>query len=93
LEDIDLETGIARVLGKGMTEKEMLTFPQPTVDALRAWLEVRGSGEGPLFINFDRAGKRGCLTGTALYQMVRKLGHELGIKMRPHVIRHSSISA
>jgi len=93
LEDIDLETGTARVLGKGRTEKEMLTLPRPTVDALRAWLEVRRSGAGPLFINFDRAGKWGRLTGTAVYQIVRKLGQELGIETRPHGIRHSSISA
>jgi integrase/recombinase XerC len=93
LEDIDLETGIMKILGKGRTEKEILTIPQPTIEALRSWLGVRGSDAGPLFTNFDRAGKRGRLTGTAVYQMVRKLGQGLGIKTRPHGIRHSSISA
>ena len=93
LEDLDLESRVIKILGKGRTEKEILTLPQPTVDALRAWLEVRGSDGVPLFTNFDRAGKGGRLTGTAVYQIVRKLGQELGIKTRPHGIRHSSISA
>ena len=91
-DDVALETGSVRILGKGMTEKEILTLPQPTVEALRSWLEVRGSDEGALFTNFDRAGKGERLTGTAVYQIVRKLGRELGIKTRPHGIRHSSIS-
>ncbi|MGO9116851.1 MAG: tyrosine-type recombinase/integrase [Desulfomonilaceae bacterium] len=92
-EDVDIEPGIVRILGKGRTEREMLTLPQPTIDALRSWLEVRGSDAGPLFTNFDRAGKGERLTGTAVYQIVRKLGQDLGIKTRPHGIRHSSISA
>ncbi|MGO9566715.1 MAG: tyrosine-type recombinase/integrase [Desulfomonilaceae bacterium] len=93
LDDVDLETGIVKILGKGRTEKEILTLPQPTIEALRSWLGVRGSDAGPLFTNFDRAGKGGRVTGTAVYQIVRKLGQELGIKTRPHGIRHSSISA
>ena len=93
LEDIDLETGIVKILGKGRTEKEILTLPQPTIEALRSWLGVRGGGAGPLFTNFDRAGKSGRLTGTGVYQIVRRLGNELGIKTRPHGIRHTSISA
>lgn len=93
LDDLDLNAGTVKILGKGRTEKEILTLPQPTVDALRAWLEARGSAPGPVFTNFDRAGKGERLTGTAIYQIVRKLGQELGIKTRPHGIRHSSISA
>ncbi len=93
LEDLDLEGTTIKILGKGRTEKEILTLPQPTIEALRTWVEVRGSGAGHLFINFDRAGKGGRLTGTGIYQIVRRLGNELGIKTRPHGIRHSSISA
>jgi integrase/recombinase XerC len=93
LEDVDLESGSIKILGKGRTEKETLTLPQPTIEVLRAWIEVRGTDPGPLFTNFDRAGKGERLTGTAVYQIVRKLGQELGIKTRPHGIRHSSISA
>ena len=93
LEDLDIDATTVKILGKGRAEKEILTLPQPTVEALRAWLEVRGNNTGPLFTNFDRAGKGKRLTGTAVYQIVRKLGQTLGIKTRPHGIRHSSISA
>jgi integrase/recombinase XerC len=93
LDDLDLESSILKILGKGRTEKEILKVPQPTVEALHAWLEVRGTDAGPLFTNFDRAGKGSRLTGTAVYLIVRKLGQELGIKTRPHGIRHASISA
>jgi integrase/recombinase XerC len=93
LEDVDLEATNIKILGKGRTEKDILALPQPTIEALRVWLEVRGSHAGALFTNFDRAGKGGRLTGTAVYLIVRKLGQELGIKTRPHGLRHSSISA
>ena len=93
VEDVDLRAGTIKILGKGRTEKELLALPEPTKNALTAWLDVRGHESGPLFINFDRAGKGERLSGTAIYQIVRKLGKDLGIKTRPHGIRHSSITA
>jgi len=93
LEDLDLEAKTIKILGKGRSEKESLTVPDPTANALRAWVDVRGTQAGSLFVNFDRAGKGQRLTGTGVYQIVRRVGQELGIKTRPHGIRHSSISA
>ncbi len=93
LEDLDLEAKTIKILGKGRSEKESLTVPDPTANALRAWVDVRGTQAGSLFVNFDRAGKGQRLTGTGVYQIVRRVGQELGFKTRPHGIRHSSISA
>ena len=51
-----------------------------------------GEEPGPLFLNFDRAGKGQRLTGRGLYSMIRKLGESLGIKVWPHGLRHAAIT-
>jgi len=93
LVDIDINNKTIKIIGKGRSEKETLSLPQPTLDAIRSWIDVRGDDPGPLFVNFDRAGKGERLTGTAVYQIVHSLGIQVGVETRPHGIRHSSISA
>jgi integrase/recombinase XerC len=90
--DLDLPAGTVAVLGKGRTQRSILTFPEPTMVALRAWVEKRGDEPGPLFTNLDRAGKGCRLTGTSLYRIVRRLGVQVGLKVRPHGLRHSAIT-
>ena len=53
-------------------------MPTPTKAALEAWLQARGTDEGPLFVNFDRAGKGGRLTGSAVYFTSVSSGRRLG---------------
>lgn len=94
LEDVDLVTGTLRILGKGRLQKERLTLPARTRQVLAEWVEVRGNEDGPLFINFHHApgiqGKR--LSSTSLYRIIRELGTRTGQKVRPHGLRHTSIS-
>jgi integrase/recombinase XerC len=96
LEDVDLEAETVWILGKGRTQKERLTLPEPTKAALAAWIRERGPAPGPLFTNRDRAGKGTAngrrLTGTGLYLMVRGLGARAGLKTRPHALRHCGIT-
>ena len=93
LEDVDMERGTVTILGKGRTQKERLTLPEPTKAALAAWIDVRGTEPGPLFRNYDRGGKGGTrLTGTGLYLMVRGLGNKAGLTIRPHGLRHAGIT-
>ncbi len=92
LADIDLQSGMVAILGKGRTQKEMLTLPEPTKAALQAWMNIRGTSDGPLFFNFDHAGKGERLTGTSLYRLVRQLGEDVGVKTRPHGLRHTAIT-
>ena len=47
---------------------------------------------GPLFINFDHAGKGKRLTGTSIYRIIQKLGRKANINVRPHGLRHSAIT-
>lgn len=92
-DDLGLEAGTVMILGKGRTAKEKLTLPAPTQTALRAWVHVRGDTPGPLFVSLDRAKQGdGRLSGSAVYQSVRRLGAAVGLKTRPHALRHSAIT-
>jgi integrase/recombinase XerC len=93
IDDVDLEKRTIWIMGKGKTQKQALTLPQRTMDVLQAWLERRGSDPGPLFTNMDRARKGdGRISGTSIYRLVRDLGEKIGVKTRPHGIRHSAIT-
>ncbi len=52
LEDVDLERGTLRILGKGRLQKEVLSLPTRTRGILSEWIRCRGELGGPLFINF-----------------------------------------
>lgn len=80
------------VLAKGKTDKQQLTLPEPTKQALNDWMQIRGGESGALFPNLDRAKKGRRLTGVSIYRIVRALGEENGIKTRPHGIRHTAIT-
>ena len=92
VEDVDIKAGTVAILGKGRTQKERLTIPEPTREVLADWLEARGTEDGPLFVNFDRAGKGNRLTGTSLYRIIRDLGQDVGLNVRPHGLRHAAIT-
>ena len=92
LEGLDGEEASIWVRGKGQTERQRLSLPEPTRRALLAWLECRGEGPGPVFLNFDKTGKGGRLTGGSVYRIVRELGEQVGIKTWPHAIRHTAIT-
>lgn len=89
---VDLDAGTVSILGKGRRERETLTLPASTQTALEDWLKVRGDEQGPLVYNLDRRTKGRRLTGAGLYHVVRTLGNEAGVKVRPHGIRHAAIT-
>ena len=93
LEHLDLAEGKILVLGKGSEGRIPLTLPEPTRNAMADWIAVRGGEPGPLFPSFDRAGKgNGRMTGEAIYYLIRGLGEKVGVKTRPHGIRHLAIT-
>jgi integrase/recombinase XerC len=91
LEHYHPERGLALV-GKGKTQRVWFTLPEATHAAVRAWIRVRGSEPGPLFtaLNDRHCGHR--LTGNRIYEIIRELGEVLGIRARPHGVRHAAIS-
>lgn len=92
VEHLDITAGRLAVLGKGRSGRELLTIPRPTLEALRAWMAVRGAVPGPLFTNFDRAGKGSRLTGSGIHALVRACGEAAGMTVRPHGLRHAGIT-
>jgi len=90
---VDLATFCIHVVRKGRSERERLTLPSPTARSVEAWLAVRRSDPGPLFLNFDRAGKGHRLTTNGVYRIVRQLGLQIGRKVRPHGLRHAAVTA
>lgn len=92
LEHVDLQAGTIAVLGKGRTGRVQITLPGATRAALEAWIAVRGSHAGPLFVSLDRASRGHRLTGRAIYKIVRDLGDGVDLRVRPHGLRHAAIT-
>lgn len=91
-EDLDMANKKIQVLGKGKRTKVVMSLSSSSTEALQRWIEIRGTESGPLFYNFDRAKKGLRLSDTSIYRIVRKIGNEIGVKMRPHGIRHTAIT-
>ncbi len=92
---IDLEGGTVSVLGKGRAERSPITAPPKVCEAIRAWLYIRGAAlpGDPLFVDLSQHSKGGRITGSSIYFIVRQHGKPLGIKTRPHGLRHAAITA
>jgi len=90
---VDLNAMTLMVLRKGRSDREVLSLPKPTGEALKKWLSIRGTTPGALFTNFDRAGKGQRLTSNGLYRVVRTLGLSIGRRVRPHGLRHAAVTA
>jgi integrase/recombinase XerC len=90
---IDLEQKRISIKGKGRAQRQFLSLPQTSIDALTKWINFRGNAEGPLFINLIRnLNTRKRLTRTGLYKLIRWMGAQVNVKTRPHGVRHLSIT-
>lgn len=86
------ERGALSVLGKKRLEREWVTIPEVTRRALEAWLEIRGDEPGPMFQALDDKHFGHRLTGSAVYEIIHKLGISVGVVTRPHGLRHTAIT-
>jgi integrase/recombinase XerC len=94
----DLESDGRRIWikGKGRAQKEARTVPAKTCAAVRAWIAARvkiASAEEPaLFVALDRVAIGHRITNRGIYKVIATLGNDVGIKTRPHGLRHASIT-
>jgi integrase len=94
--DIDLPGRRIWVLGKGGRERDVW-LPPGAVGALRAWLEIRGHGPGPLFVPLSRTGRpmpeHGALSKFQVWKVVRACAAAAGLEgITPHDLRRYLVS-
>jgi integrase/recombinase XerC len=94
LDHVDLDAGTLAVLGKGKRERVRLTIPRWAGETLAAWIEARGAASGPLFTSIGKSGRiGGRLTGDGVRYILATIGASVGVKVRPHGLRHTAITA
>jgi integrase/recombinase XerC len=85
---LDLELGIVRVMGKGRKER-IVPVGKKAVEAVKNYVEERGTSEpgSPLFVN----ARGGRLTVRSVGRLVKEYTRRSGIfrKVSPHTLRHT----
>ena len=100
IEHVDTVNGKISILGKAREQRESITVPGPTWQVLGEWLAWRGVESGPLFYALDlgadyrafQPGGRQRLTHAGVYWIIKQIGKAVGIKVRPHGLRHAAIT-
>jgi site-specific recombinase XerD len=87
--DVDLDGGQLRVLGKGRRER-LLPIGAKTVRALDRYLRLRGQ-HGSARLPWLWLGRKGRLTDSGVLQVVQTRGRQAGLGegIHPHQLRHS----
>lgn len=93
--DIDFDDKRIRIKGKGRQDSEWFPMPEPVADLLTKWIEQRGAWPGPLFVRLtagssDAEPQR--LSGDGVRVVVMTMGEKIGVRMRPHGLRHTAIT-
>ena len=85
---LDLDLGIVRVMGKGRKER-IVPVGVKAIEVLKAYLEERGMLKGDEAIFVNSLGGR--LTARSVGRLVKKYSRHSGIfrKVSPHSLRHS----
>ncbi len=94
MEDLNLDTGALRILGKGNKEREIYIV-EDCLDKLLQWFAVRGFGMGYLFNHIERGGNivDAGIGGNAIAEIIADRSKAAGIpKTTPHDFRRSAIS-
>jgi integrase/recombinase XerC len=88
-EDLDLDAGTARVVGKG-AKTRIVPVGAKAIAALRAWRTDSGRVAGPVFPG--RGG--GSLSPRAVQQRLKRWAEVRGVwkRVHPHLLRHSAAS-
>lgn len=93
LSDFDQATNSLWYLPKGQTEKKFKEIPDAVLTALYGWIAVRGSEPGRLVYNLAVGGRGGRgITGLGIWQVIKRIGKDVGVNAWPHGMRHAGIT-
>lgn len=84
--DVDLDAGIVRVMGKGRRQRIAYLGPK-TVKAIDRYLRVR-SRHRRADLPWLWLGEKGRLTDSGVAQVFRRLSRETGVVLHAHLFRH-----
>lgn len=90
VDSYDIEAGAVRIIGKGNKPRVVYLPPAARV-ALGAWLAIRGTVAGALFVRINKAGTitpHG-MTSQAVYDVVRRRMAACDASIRPHDLRRT----
>jgi len=90
LEDMNLDAGFLRVLGKGSKER-IVPLHERAIGRVKMYLnhqrpEILKNKRSPYLFVTKRGGP---MTRQRFWQTIRSLGRKLGIHLSPHTMRHS----
>lgn len=89
LADLDFETDVAYVLGKGRRSRAVPFGPR-TANALRRYMRLRGRHLLAQTTDALWLGRKGALSNSGLRQMLERRGLEAGVEnVHPHRFRHT----
>ena len=97
--DFPTRVGVQQKGARSKVDRVLLALPEPTAKILQAYLKVRGTQQGALFVtaSFASIGER--MSGHSIWQLIVRLGKRAGVnpesgenRMRPHGIRHTAIT-
>ncbi len=94
LADVFVDEAQLRVLGKG-SKKRLVYLSTDALQALLAWMEVRGRQLGPLFTPVSKSGKviPRRLSSQAVYFLLKRAQQAAGVgPLTPHDLRRTSIT-
>jgi site-specific recombinase XerD len=92
-----LDAGIGELTLTGKRNKQRKAYiTNGALDALRDWLEIRGTYGHSLFVSINKGGKLDAskpMTSQAIYNVLAKRAEEAGVKQfSPHDIRRTFVS-
>ncbi len=93
LYDYDPDRKLLAVLGKGRTEKEILKMSPGLINTLNEWIDKRGREPGPLLSKLSVAGRAlNKISSNGIYEIIKRIGRDIGVDVRPHGFRHTAIT-
>ena len=88
LRDIDFKRGIITVRGGKGAKDRMVPLPKPIIEEIKAYLAMREDGSEYLLVE-ERREKKDRISPKTVWYILRKYGTKAGIKVTPHMLRHS----